>query len=400
MMTAEDENEPTREHASTVSLSDENDGRLTVSISDAVSELETVKFTIQTKTALPSFSQHQMSVIRCHEEFIWLHDMLSENPEYAGYIIPPAPPKPDFEEARDKLTRVTAAENTMTEEEYKKLRKELESDYLALFKKTVAMHEIYLLRIAAHNKLREDSNFRVFLEYAKDLKVRSKNKKEIIGGFFKSMTKNVDEALLSGQKDKDEFFIERRTFLEDYHLRIKETTKKSESLSASTNGLSFDYMQVAGCLALLSTRDPSLQRFMAQSAITFESLQKLQKRTSTDEDLKLTDLFKYYQRETQAAKSLLYRRGRALADKEIAEGKLEQAQKKFKDIPTAEAYVEDCKIRFESISDMAKTELDTFKNRRLETYRKHLVDMSELQIRHSQSIISELTKGLELLKDF
>jgi hypothetical protein len=38
-----------REHASTVSLSDENDGRLTVSISDAVSELETVKFTIQTK---------------------------------------------------------------------------------------------------------------------------------------------------------------------------------------------------------------------------------------------------------------------------------------------------------------------------------------------------------------
>ena len=57
----------------------------------------------------------------------------------------------------------------MTEDEYKKLRKELESDYLALFKKTVAMHEIYLLRIAAHTKLREDSNFRVFLEYAKDV---------------------------------------------------------------------------------------------------------------------------------------------------------------------------------------------------------------------------------------
>ena len=31
------------------------------------------------------------------------------------------------------------------------------------------MHEIYLLRIAAHAKLREDSNFRVFLEYAKDV---------------------------------------------------------------------------------------------------------------------------------------------------------------------------------------------------------------------------------------
>lgn len=397
MMTAEEEN--IREHASTVSLNDENDGRLSVSITDAVSELETVKFTIQTKSALPSFSQHQMSVIRCHEEFIWLHEMLSENVEYAGYIIPPAPPKPDFEAARDKLTRVTAAESTMSEDEYKKLRKELESDYLALFKKTVAMHEMYLMRIAAHSKLREDSNFRVFLEYAKDLKVRSKNKKELIGGFFKNMTKNVDEALLSSQKDRDEFFIERRTFLDDYHTRIRETTRQTEQLSESTNAISVDYMQLAGGFALLSVQDPQVQRFMAQCAISFEVMQKLQKRVSTDEDLKFTDLFKYYQREADAAKSLLYRRGRALADKDIAENKLEKAQEKFKDIPTAEAYLQDCKIRFESISEMAKTELDTFKVRRLETYRKHLVDMSELQIRHSQSKVSELTKGLELLCD-
>ena len=41
-----------REHASTITLSDESDGRLTVNISDAVSELETVKFTIQTKVSL------------------------------------------------------------------------------------------------------------------------------------------------------------------------------------------------------------------------------------------------------------------------------------------------------------------------------------------------------------
>ena len=60
-------------------------------------------------------------------------------------------------------------------------------------------------------------------------------------------------------------------------------------------------------MALISKIDPSLQRFMVQTAITFESLQKLQKRVGTDEDLKFTDLFKYYQRETQAAKSLLYR---------------------------------------------------------------------------------------------
>ena len=58
---------------------------------------------------------------------------------------------------------------------------------------------------------------------------------------------------------------------------------------------------------LFSTDPWHLARFMSQSAITFEKLQKVQNRVSTDEDLKMTDLFRYYQREFQAAKALLYR---------------------------------------------------------------------------------------------
>ena len=50
--------------------------------------------------------------------------------------------------------------------------------------------------------------------------------------------------LSAAQKDKDEFFIERRTFLDDYHTRIRETTSKTEQLSESTNAISVDYMQV------------------------------------------------------------------------------------------------------------------------------------------------------------
>ena len=44
------------------------------------------------------------------------------------------------------------------------------SEYLALFKKTVAMHEVFLQRIAAHAAMREDYNFRVFLEYGDEVK--------------------------------------------------------------------------------------------------------------------------------------------------------------------------------------------------------------------------------------
>lgn len=42
-------------------------------------------------------------------------------------------------------------------------------EYLATFKKTVAMHEIFLQRLASHPILRNDSNLKVFLEYEQDV---------------------------------------------------------------------------------------------------------------------------------------------------------------------------------------------------------------------------------------
>lgn len=42
-------------------------------------------------------------------------------------------------------------------------------EYLAIFKKTVAMHEVFLQRLAAHPTLRRDHNFSVFLEYSQDV---------------------------------------------------------------------------------------------------------------------------------------------------------------------------------------------------------------------------------------
>ncbi len=43
---------------------------------------------------------------------------------------------------------------------------------MALFKKTVAMHEVFLQRIAAHMSLKDDYNFQTFLEYEGDVSGR------------------------------------------------------------------------------------------------------------------------------------------------------------------------------------------------------------------------------------
>lgn len=111
-------------------------------------------------------------MVREHEEFIWLHTCLVENEIYSGFIIPPAPPRPDFDASREKLQKLAEGEATMTKDEFQKMKQELEQEYLATFKKTVAMHEVFLQRLAVHPVFRKDNNFRVFLEYENEVSLK------------------------------------------------------------------------------------------------------------------------------------------------------------------------------------------------------------------------------------
>ena len=137
------------------------------------------------------------------------------------------------------------------------MKQELEAEYLATFKKTVAMHETFLCRLAAHPVFREDMNLAIFLEYDKELAVRyflsaeskqyfhlslsftgsanvadnvicicrGKNKKEKLAGILSSFQKTGDELLLSNtQKDVDNFFETEKTFLVQYHGNLKDAT--------------------------------------------------------------------------------------------------------------------------------------------------------------------------------
>ena len=43
------------------------------------------------------------------------------------------------------------------------------SEYLAVFKKTVQVHEVFLQRLSSHPILSKDRNFQIFLEYDQDV---------------------------------------------------------------------------------------------------------------------------------------------------------------------------------------------------------------------------------------
>lgn len=51
------------------------------------------------------------------------------------------------------------------------MKPELEATYFAIFKKTFAIHGVFLCRVTAHPILRKDLNLHIFLEYSQNLSV-------------------------------------------------------------------------------------------------------------------------------------------------------------------------------------------------------------------------------------
>ncbi|KAK7815812.1 hypothetical protein U0070_025272 [Myodes glareolus] len=352
------------------------DPSLQIDIPDALSERDKVKFTVHTKTTLPTFQSPEFSVTRQHEDFVWLHDTLTETTDYAGLIIPPAPTKPDFDGPREKMQKLGEGEGSMTKEEFAKMKQELEAEYLAVFKKTVSSHEVFLQRLSSHPVLSKDRNFHVFLEYDQDLSVRRKNTKEMFGGFFKSVVKSADEVLFSGVKEVDDFFEQEKNFLINYYNRIKDSCAKADRMTRSHKS-----------------------QYLLKVAELFEKLRKVEGRVSSDEDLKLTELLRYYMLNIEAAKDLLYRRTKALIDYENSNKALDKARLKSKDVKLAETHQQECCQKFEQLSESAKEELVNFKRKRVAAFRKNLIEMSELEIKHARNNVSLLQSCIDLFKN-
>ncbi|XP_038075724.1 sorting nexin-6-like [Patiria miniata] len=104
-------------------------------------------------------------------------------------------------------------------------------------------------------------------------------------------------------------------------------------------------------------------------------------------------------RDSAAAKDLLYRRMRALVDYQSANKALEKARAKNKDVQQAEMKQQESCDKFEKISEVAKAELSDFKTRRVTAYRKHLVELAELELKHAKAQVQLLKNCLSSLQD-
>jgi len=386
---------------SEVDLDSVDSGALQVKISDALSEKEKVKFTIQTITGMPEFQKSEFSVLRFHEDFLWLHDVIQENPLYAGFIIPPKPQTPDFYSSQEKLQKLGDAESgVLTKEEYAKVKQELEAEYLAIFKKTVAQHEVFLQRLANHPCMKNDRNFHVFLEFESELNVRGKNKKEKLVGMFSTFQKTGDELLLNNtQKDVDDFFEQEKTFLVDYNQQLKEASAKADKATSARKDLADNHIKLsASVLKLASVEGPRLESFLTKLSNILEKERKIESRLAADEDLRLTDCLKYHCLDTTAAKDLLFRRLRCLANYEKANKELDLARTRNKDVASAESRQTEACSTFEKLSNSAKAELAMQKKGRVEHIRSNLEQLVEFEVKQGKAHSELLREAISELR--
>lgn len=188
--------------------------------------------------------------------------------------IPPCPPRPDFDASREKLQRLGEGEGNMTKEEFKKMKQELEAEYLATFKKTVAMHEVFLSRLAAHPTFRIDNHLKVFLEYDQDLCAKPRKKLDLFGGLVRSLGKTTDEIYLGATvKDVNDFFELELQFLSQYNSLLKEAAQRTAAMTKKHKEVADSHIKISSNLIQLSTVDHgSMEKFLSKTAEVFEKI--------------------------------------------------------------------------------------------------------------------------------
>ncbi|KAM7086764.1 LOW QUALITY PROTEIN: sorting nexin-32 [Molossus nigricans] len=263
---------------SSISVNLQGDSFLQVESSDAVREQDKVQFTIQTK-------------VRLHKEarLLGVGDGLLSNKVSQLYPsfkqISPALPKPDFEASREKLQKLGEGDSSIclpkqSRSSVLELPAILCTEYLAIFKKTVAMHEVFLQRQAAHPTLWQDHI--VFLEHNQDLSV-GKNWKEILGSFLRNIVKSADEALITGMS------VFKVTPGPALWIQPRDPNPYVSLVD--------NYIPLSAPLSSLGTEVNQLKKRFLKLSEFFERLRKLEG-VASDQDLKLSDMLRYYMGDT------------------------------------------------------------------------------------------------------
>merc|ERR1712115_419347 len=174
---------------------------------------------------------------------------------------------------------------------------------------------------------------------------------------------------------------------------------KSDKMTSTHKALADNYIKLSACLIdIASLENSTLESFLTKLSDTFEKMRRIESRVANDQDLKLSDTLRYHMRDTNAAKDLLYRRLRCLANYEKANKDLDLARARNKDVALAENKQQEVCSMFESLSKTAQVELEMQKGRRVTHFQKSLQELAELEVKHAKAHAQMLRQTISAIK--
>jgi len=220
----------------------------------------------------------------------------------------------------------------------------------------------------------------------------------------RSLGKTTDEIYLGATvRDVNDFFETELQFLTEYNAHLKEAATRTERMTKKHKEVADLHIKISSNLIQLSTSDQkhgnNMEKFLGKTAEVFEKIRNIEGRVSSDQNLKLGDTLRYYQRDSHAAKALLIRRLKCLAEYETANRNLEKARGKNKDVHAAETAQTRACEKFEAMSARGKQELMGFRSRRVAAFKKSLIELAELEVKHAKSQYEFLRQSVISLRE-
>jgi sorting nexin-1/2 len=348
-------------------------------------------YRITTKTSLAMFKKPEFSVNRRFSDFLGLHNKLVHKHLQLGVIIPSPPEKDSLSMAKVKISKDEG----------------IPSDFIDRRRSQL---ERYLNRLARHNKLIQDPDFRDFIEMTNDLPKSTNTQALSSAGVLRALSNitNSVTKLTTKTSEQDQWFEEKHSFIFDLHTNLKQLYNHLNTLYTQRKESGQALKQLSTSLNHLATIEEHtlLSSALIELANVEEKIEQINLDHSLKENTIISELIKEYISLLEMVQLAFQERIKihqqwlnaedTLKKKREAKIKFEQTPKGADKLPQAEMEINEWegkvirgKEDFEQISTSIKQELDVFEQTRIDDF-KTAIDSYLKQLLEQQEKVLEI----------
>lgn len=346
-------------------------------------------YRITTKTSLPMFKKSEFSVNRRFSDFLGLHNRLVNKHLQMGVILPSPPEKDSLSMAKVKMSKEESIPNDFIDRRRSQL-------------------ERYLNRLARHEKLVQDPDFRDFIELVGDLPKSNSTQALSGAGVLRALSNisNQVTKLTTKTSEQDQWFEEKHNFFDDLHTLLKQLYNNFQSMFNLHKEAAQSMKSLSASLNHLATIEEHtlLSSALIELANVQDKLEQIQVEHSLKEFSTMTELLKEYVALLEMVQLAFQERIKlhqqwlnaeeTLKKKRETKIKLEQTPKGADKLPQVEMEINEwegkvvrSKEDFQRITNSIKEEVQAFEQSRIEDFQVAIEQYLKLFLEKQEKVL-------------